>query len=145
MRRGQATLELIIGYSMAFMVIAIALALLFLLYPQVFSTTPSSTYSGFQGLKIVGQGYLKSAGIYYLSFQNLLNENINVTNIFFLEGAINQSGFVCTTDYLPNLGSSECNLSISLVSPFSATVQIYYTPSNTSMHPHIQITGTVTG
>lgn len=145
MRRGQATLELLTGYSIAFIIIAIALAVLFFLYPSIFSTAPSSTYSGFPGLKISSQGYSKTVGIYYINFQNLLNENINVTNIYFLEGAINQSAFVCTTKYLPNLASSECNLTIPLTSPFSADIQIYYTPSNTTMHPRIQIAGSVTG
>jgi hypothetical protein len=145
MRRGQATLELLLGYSIVLILIAAALAILFLLYPSLFVSTPTTTYSGFAGLRVMGQGYDGNLNIYYIKFQNLLNENINVSSIYFIQGAINDSGFVCSSRYVPTLEFSECNLSITLGEPYSASVNIVYTPSNTSTHPLITITGSVSG
>ncbi|MCL5009894.1 MAG: hypothetical protein M1433_02885 [Candidatus Parvarchaeota archaeon] len=145
MVKGQATLELLLGYSIALILIAAALAVLFLLYPSLFTSSPNTTFSGFNGLRITGQGYDSNIHIYYIKFQNLLNENINLTHVYFIDGAINQSNFLCTSRYIPSLGFGECNLSVSLSGPYSASVDIVYTPSNTSMHPNIQITGSVSG
>ncbi len=141
MARGQATLELLLGYGIALLIISITLALFFIFSPAIFGANTTPTYSGFSGFNIIGQGY--SNNLFFIKFQNLLNENININNMYFLTSGINRSDFVCTTDYLPNLGTAECNLSISMPSPFSATVNIYYTPSNTSTHPNILVIGSV--
>jgi uncharacterized protein (UPF0333 family) len=145
MKRGQATLELLLGFSIAIIVIIIAMVILFTFFPSVFSGPVSVSANGFSGLRVTGQGYLSNLGIYYIKFQNLLNENINVTGFNFLTSSLNQTTFSCTNTYISNLGFSECNFTVSLSSPFTAVIDFFYTPSNTSTHPKIEITGTVTG
>jgi hypothetical protein len=144
MQRGQATLELLLGYSIALIIIAIALALVFMFYPGVVSAGPSSTYSGFSGLRIVQQGYYSPGTLYFIKFQNLLNENININAVYFLASGLNKTG-VCTAIYVPALGYEECNVSLRLSSPYSANIQIVYSPANTSIKPNIQIVGSVSG
>ncbi len=145
MDKGQATLELLIGFSIALVIIVVAFVVLFTLFPSIFSgaSTPSST--GFSGLRITGQGYLSSLGIFYLKFQNLLNENINIIAITMIASGIDQNASACTENFVPNLNFSECNFTVSLSSPFSAVIDVYYTPSNTSTHPKIEIVGSVSG
>ena len=144
MQKGQATLELLLGYSIALIVIAIALALVFMFYPGITSSGPSSTYSGFSGLRIVQQGYYSQGTLYFIKFQNLLNENINVNALYFLASGVNKSG-MCTAIYVPDLGYEECNVSLTLSSPYSANIQVIYSPANTSIKPNIQIIGSVSG
>lgn len=145
MRKGQATLELLFGYSIALIIITVTLVLLFTFFPGVFSgtTTPSST--GFAGLRVVAQGYLSNNNIFFFKFQNLLNENINVSRINMIYGGINQTASSCTRSFVPNLAIAECNFTISLASPFTATINVYYNPANTSIHPTIDIVGAVSG
>ncbi len=165
MARAQSTLELLLGYSIAFIIIAAALAILFIFYPNIFAVAPSTTYSGFAGLSITGQGYCGSGcnttGFYYIRFQNLLNENINVTNISFIESSVNLDFSRCysTTEnktitgsalpdlYVPDLGYAECNLTVSLQSSYSASIGVYYKPSNDTylVSKSIEIEGSVSG
>ncbi len=166
MAKGQGTLELLLGYSIAFIIIAATLAILFIFYPNIFATASSSTYSGFAGLVVAGQGYCNSGcnatGFYYIRFQNLLSENINVTRITFLSPGIDQNFSDCYSSienrtviknsalpdlYIPNLGYAECNFTMLLSSPYSASVDIYYVPSNDSylISEPIEIAGSVSG
>lgn len=144
MKRGQAVLELLIGYSLAVVIIAISVSLLFTFYPNIasFSSTPS--YSGFSGLRILGQGYDASAGVFYIAFQNTLNENIKINLLEMVYGSVTYTGFSCTKTFLPNLYTSECNLSIPISGSFSAQIFVYYNPANISVSPTIGISGYVT-
>ncbi len=143
MKKGQATLELLIGYSLAIAVIAVIIALIFLLFPSLFGKSSAASYSGFQGLRIIGQGYDSSTSLFFIKFQNLLNENMNFTKIYMSVGGINYTSFSCTSDYIPALEYGECNLTASLKTGFSGSVYIYYTPANTSISTNIAIEGNV--
>ncbi len=143
MRKGQIAIEQLLVYSVAFTTIAVALAVIYIFYPQAFGS-PSNPYTnGFPGLNVVKQGYLN--GNFIIKFQNLLNENINLTNIYFSGNSINTNGILCTNTFVPALNYTECNLSVSsLPSPFTATITIEYTPTNISFsNVEINITGTV--
>ena len=144
MKRGQATLELLIGYSLAIVVIAITLSVIFLLFPSITGKNTATSYSGFQGLRIIGQGYDPSSSLFFIKFQNLLNENINITAVSMLVGSINYTSFTCTSKYVLALDNEECNLTASLSTGFSGSIYIHYTPANTSIHPSIAINGKVT-
>ncbi len=169
MAKGQSMLEMLLGYSIAFIIIAAALAILFIFYPNIFSSAPSSTYSGFTGLLVTGQGYCGSGcnatGFYYIRFQNILNENINISKIYFIASGINQSfstgkcvstienstkvpGSALPNLYIPDLGYAECNLTLSLPTSWTASIDIYYKPANVSspLFPQaIEIEGAVSG
>ncbi len=143
MAKGQSTLELLLGYGIALVIIAISLDLLFVFYPSLFNPQQPSSYSGFAGFRILGQGYDSSGHFFFIKFQNLLNEDINVTKLLFLTSSVNDSAFTCSNIYVPNLASTECNLTITLPLSFSANINIFYTPSNTSTHPSIIVPGSV--
>jgi hypothetical protein len=145
MRIGQSALEYLTIYGIVLFIVGFAVALIFVLDPALFSPYSTPTVSGFQGLKIVSQGY--SGGTFSLDFQNLLNENINVDGISFVSGSVNSNAFTCETTlpaYMPPLDSDSCNLTVSLPSNFNAQIIITYTPSNSSFSQTIAIKGQVT-
>ena len=145
MNNGQSALEYLTIYGIVLFIVGFAVALIFVLDPSLFSPYSTPTVSGFQGLKIVSQGY--SGGTFSLDFQNLLNENINVDGISFASGNVNSSAFTCETalpTYMPPLDSDSCNLTVSLSSNFNAQIIVTYTPSNSSFRQTIAIKGQVT-
>ena len=73
--KGQQSLEMIIIYSLAIIVIGSIFYIIFTFFPSLTGVTTQPSYSGFSGFRVVQQGYIPSKSIFYIEFQNLLNEN----------------------------------------------------------------------
>ena len=142
--KGQESIEMILIYSMAIIAIGSAFYIIFTLFPSLTGATTQPSYSGFPGFRIVQQGYISSKSIFYIEFQNLLNENVNIDGISMIISGTNYTNFVCSKTYLPALDSTECNLtSVSLGSSFTGNGFIYYTPKNISSSPIIASSGNI--
>ena len=142
--KGQESLEMIIIYSLAIAVIGSIFYIIFTFFPSLTGATTQSSYSGFPGFQIIQQGYIPSKSLFYIKFENLLNENVKIDKISLLISGVNYTGFVCSKTYLPDLQYSECNLtSVSLGNSFSGNGFIYYTPTNISSSPVIASMGNI--
>jgi hypothetical protein len=142
--KGQESLEMVLIYSLAILVIGSVFYIILTFYPGLTGTTTTPSYSGFSGFQIVQQGYISSKSLFYIKFQNLLNENVNIDGISMVISGVNYTGFVCSKTYLPALESTECNLtSVSFGSSFNGNGYIYYTPTNISYSPVIASAGNI--
>ncbi|MGC8533041.1 MAG: hypothetical protein ACP5MV_00185 [Candidatus Parvarchaeum sp.] len=142
--KGQESLEMIIIYSLAIAVIGSIFYIIFTFFPSLTGATTQPSYSGFPGFRIIQQGYISSKSLFYIKFQNLLNENVKIDGLSILISGVNYTNFVCSKTYLPALEYSECNLtSVSLGSSFSGNGYIYYTPTNISSSPIIVSMGNI--
>ena len=142
--KGQESLELVLVYSSAIIVIGSIFYIIFTLFPSLTGATTTASYSGFSGFGIIQQGYISSQKLFYIDFQNLLNENVKIDGISMIIAGVNYTDFVCSKTYLPALEKTECNLSsVSLGSSFSGNGYIYYTPTNISSSPVIAASGNV--
>ncbi len=142
--KGQESLELILVYLMATLVIGVAFYILFTFLPGLTGANSVPSYSGFTGFRVIQQGYISSKSIFYIEFQNLLNENVNIDGLSMIISGVNYTDFVCSKTYLPALESIECNLSASLGTSFTGNGYIYYTPTNISYTPVIASSGSIT-
>ena len=142
--KGQQSLEMIAIYSLAIIVIGSIFYIIFTFFPSLTGGTTQSSYSGFPGFRIVQQGYISSKSLFYIEFQNLLNENVNIDGISIIISGTNYTNFVCSKTYIPALEYSECNLTaVSLGSSFTGNGFIYYTPKNISSSPVIASSGSI--
>ena len=142
--KGQQSLEMIIIYSLAIIVIGSIFYIIFTFFPSLTGVTTQPSYSGFSGFRVVQQGYIPSKSIFYIEFQNLLNENVNIDGISMVISGTNYTNFVCSKTYLPALEYTECNLtSVSLGRSFTGNGFIYYTPKNISYSPVIASRGNI--
>ncbi len=142
--RAQESLEMVLMYGIAIIVIASIFYIIFTFFPSLTGTTSTPSYSGFSGFHVLQQGYIPSKSTFYIEFQNLLNENIKIDGISMIISGVNYTNFVCSKTYLPALESTECNLtSVSLGSSFSGNGYIYYTPTNISYSPVIASNGNI--
>ena len=141
--KGQESLELVLVYAIATAIIASTFYILFTLFPSLTGATTTPSYSGFSGF-LVKQGYIPSKSLYYIDFQNLLNENIKIDAISMIINGVNYTAFTCSKNYLPALEVSQCNLtSVSFGNSFTGNGYIYYTPTNVSFSPIIASSGNV--
>ncbi|EFD92941.1 MAG: hypothetical protein BJBARM5_0314 [Candidatus Parvarchaeum acidophilus ARMAN-5] len=142
-KKGQESLELIIGFSIAMIIIGSIFYIIFTFYPGFISPTTKPSYSGFTGF-IVHQGYIASDSLYYINFQNVLNENIKIEGVSIIINGVNYTSFKCSKTYLPALETTNCNLTaVSLGTSFTGNGYIYYTPTNISFSPVIAAAGSV--
>jgi hypothetical protein len=141
--KGQESLEMVLEYSIALAVVGSIFYIIFTLFPGITGITSTPSYSGFSGFGIK-QGYFQSKSLYYISFQNLLNENIKIKAISLIVNGVNYTNFVCSKTYLPALETTQCNLtSVSFGNSFSGSGYIYYTPTNLSFSPVIASRGNI--
>jgi len=142
--KGQQSLEMVIIYSLAIIIIGSIFYIIFTFFPSLTGATTQSSYSGFSGFRIIQQGYISSKSLFYIKFQNLLNENVKIDAISMIISGKNYTNFFCSETYLPALEYSECNLTnVSLGSSFSGNGFIYYTPTNISSSPVIASSGNI--
>ena len=142
--KGQESLEMVLIYSIAIIVIGSVFYIIFTFFPSLTGATSTSSYSGFSGFQVLQQGYISAKSTFYIEFQNLLNENVKIDGISMIISGVNYTGFVCSKTYLPALESTECNLtSVSLGSSFNGNGYIYYTPTNISYTPVIASSGNI--
>lgn len=142
--KGQESLEMVIIYSLAIIVIGSVFYIIFTFFPGLTGATTASSYSGFSGFQIVQQGYISPKSLFYIKFQNLLNENVKIDGLSLIVAGVNYTNFVCSKTYLPALEYEECNLtSVSFGSSFNGNGFIYYTPTNISSSPVIASSGNI--
>lgn len=141
--KGQSIIEFAYIYSIISVAIIVIIAIVVSLLPGVFNPQVAQYTTGFNGLKITSQNYINNTLI--LSFQNLLNENIDITNIYLIQNGQVSTNYKCSSNYLPALAYDLCNMSAKLPPNFYVTIEIQYTPANSTFKKNINITGFVQG